>query len=82
MAFVLLHDLGHLTQRWQNILTTPEMFADKEAGSYLEISLNSGRRISLRRRQMARKEAGERVWKKYMLSMEWFVLSALQIGPR
>ena len=80
MAFVLLHDL--LTQRWQNILTTPEMFADKEAGSYLEISLNSGRSISLRRRQMARKEAGERVWKKYMLSMEWFVLSALQIGPR
>ena len=38
-AFIFLHELGNLMQRWQNILDTPEMFAGKEAGRFVEILL-------------------------------------------
>jgi hypothetical protein len=53
VAFIILHELGHLVQRWQNILDTPERFANKEAGDFVEVYLNSGRIMGLRLKRPA-----------------------------
>ena len=53
VAFIILHELGHLVQRWQNILDTPERFANREAGNYVEVLLNSGQIMGLRLKRPA-----------------------------